>query len=212
MRRRGTGSTDRSRGLTGLELLIIAAIIAGVVAAGFVWENHRGPGKSPTGIIPLSLETAERTMVVAGETYGYWIRDGTAGGIPVSFPPDPGPGIDAISIPVQLLVGRAPVDMSSMRVAVQYAGSTAVLQRNDSGPLGRSSWAVAGKSGVIPLQAANRNDLLEQPETFTILVMPPGPLDPGGRVTVTLSPAPGIPLVVDRNIPADVSPVTLLSL
>jgi len=194
--------------MTGLELLILAAIIAGIVAAGFYWESHRGPRKSPTGIIPLSVETAERTIVVAGETYGYWVQDGTAGGISVNFSPDPGPGIDAISIPVQLIVGQAPVN----RVTVQNGGSTAVLTRENSGPLNRSSWAVAGKSGVIPLQAANRNDLLEQPETFTILVVPPLPLDPGGHVTVTISPAPGIPLVIDRDIPPDVSPVTLLSL
>jgi archaellin len=192
MKGRGTGSPDRSRGLTGLELLVLIAICGLAIAAGIVWEGHRAGTKTPSGIIPLSVATAERAMVVAGETYGYWVQDGTAGEVPVSIPPDPRPGIDAISIPVQLLVGGSPLDMDSLKVVV--------------------SWAVAGKTGVLPFQDADRDDLLEEPETFQILVLPPGPLDPGDHVTVTLSPPLGIALVVDRDIPGHVTPVTLLSL
>ena len=203
---------DRDRGLTALELLVLIAIGVVVVAAALAWEGHQGGAKAPSGIIPLSLETAGRTMVVAGETYGFWVRDGTAGGIPVSFPPDPRPGIDAISIPVQLLVGEEPLDMGSLTVTVGYQGSTVVLTRDAIGLPGRSSWAVTGKTGVLPLQEADRDDLLEQPETFQVLVLPPVPLAPGEQVTVTFSPSPGIPLVINREIPARVSPVTLLSL
>jgi hypothetical protein len=212
MKGRETGSRDRGRGLTGLELLVLVAIGAAAVAAGLLWEGQQGAARAPTGTIPLSVATAERTMVVAGETYGYWVRDGMAGEIPVGFPPEPRPGIDAISVPVQLIVGQGPLDMGSVQVMVRYGGSTTVLHRDESGLPGRSSWAVTGKTGVLPLQEADRDDLLEQPESFVILVVPPGPLDPGGHVTVTLSPSPGIPLVINRNIPARVSPVTLLSL
>ena len=208
----GRRRLDRGQAITGLELLVLIAIGVVVIAAGLAWEGHQGGAKAPSGIIPLSLETAGRTMVVAGETYGFWVRDGTAGGIPVGFPPDPRPGIDAISIPVQLLVGQDPLDMNSVTVTVRYLGSTAVLTRDATGLPGRSTWAVAGKTGVLPLQEADRDDLLEQPETFQVLVVPPGPLAPGGQVTVVLSPVPGIPLVIDREIPARVTPVTLLSL
>jgi archaellin len=203
---------DRGRGLTGLELLILIAVGAAAVAAGLALEEYQGGAKAPSGIIPLSLETAERTMVVAGETYGFWVRDGTAGGIPVSFPQDPRPGVDAISVPIQLLVGQDPIDMNSLRVAVRSRDGTTVLLRDESGRPGRSSWAVTGKTGVLPLQEADRDDLLETPETFQVLVLPPGPLEPGEQVTVTISSPPGIPLVIDRDIPARVSPVTLLSL
>jgi archaellin len=212
MKGRGTGSPDRSRGLTGLELLVLIAICGLAIAAGIVWEGHRAGTKTPSGIIPLSVATAERAMVVAGETYGYWVQDGTAGEVPVSIPPDPRPGIDAISIPVQLLVGGSPLDMDSLKVVVRSRAGTTALPRDESGLPGRSSWAVAGKTGVLPFQDADRDDLLEEPETFQILVLPPGPLDPGDHVTVTLSPPLGIALVVDRDIPGHVTPVTLLSL
>ena len=211
MRHRETGSWDRSRGLTVLELLVLVAIVAGGVALGLFWESTHPHGRTPTGIIPYSVKTAERSMVVAGEIYGYRVRDGRAGDIPVGFPPDPRPGIDALSIPVQLIVGQGPLDMSSVGVAVRSRGGTAVLIRDESGLPGRSSWAVAEKAGVMPLQDADPDNLLEEPETFWILVVPPGPLDPGGHVTVTISPVPGIPLVIDRDIPPTVNPVTLLS-
>jgi hypothetical protein len=212
MRDAGTGSRDRSRGLTGLELLVIIAIVAGGVALGLFWEStHRG-GKAPSGIIPLSVELAERSMVVAGGIYGYWVQDGTAGGIPVGFPGEPRPGVDAVLVPVQLIVGKEPLDMGSVEVAVRYHGDTTVLTRAESGVPGRSSWAVAGKTGVIPLQDADRDDLLEEPETFQLLVVPPVPLAPGDHVTLTISEAPRMPLVIDRDIPGRVTPVTLLSL
>jgi hypothetical protein len=212
MKGSGTGSRDRSGGLTGLELLILIGICVLAIVAGIAWEGHRGSTRTPSGIIPLSVEAAEWAMVVAGETYGYWVQDGTAGDVPVNIPPDPRPGIDAIMVPVQLLVGGSPLDMGSLQVAVRSHAGTTVLPRDESGLPGRSSWAVAGKTGVLPLQAADDDDLLEEPETFSILVLPPGPLNPGEQVRVTLQPPLGIPLVVDRNIPAHVSPVTLLSL
>jgi archaellin len=211
MKGRGTGSRDRSRGLTGLELLILIGICVAAIAAGIVWEGHPKGAKAPSGIIPLSVATAERAMVVAGETYGYWVQDGIAGGIPVAVSGGARPGIDAISVPVQLLVGGSPLDMGTVKVAVRSRAGTRELPRDMSGLPGRSSWAVAGKTAVLPLQKADRDDLLEEPETFQILVLPPGPLDPGDHVTVTLSAPPGIPLVIDRDIPAHVSPVTLLS-
>jgi archaellin len=210
MKGRETGSRDR--GLTGLELLILVAIVAAAVAAGLYWEGHHGGPRAPSGIIPLSVQTAERAMVVAGETYGYWIQDGKAGEVPVGFTGEDRPGIDAISIPVQLLVGGSPLDMDSLKVVVRSRAGTTALPRDESGLPGRSSWAVAGKTGVLPFQDADRDDLLEEPETFQILVLPPGPLDPGDHVTVTLSPPLGIALVVDRDIPGHVTPVTLLSL
>jgi hypothetical protein len=212
MRDRETGPGDRSRGLTVLELLVLVAIVAGGVALGLFWASTHPRDGTPTGIIPYSIETAGRSLVVAGEIYGYEARDGRAGDIPVSFGPDPVPGIDALLIPVQLIVGQGSFDMGSLGVAVRSREGTAVLARDGSGRPGRSSWAVAGKAGVMPLQAADPDDILEEPETFWILVVPPRPLDPGGHVTVTLSPVPGIPLVIDRDIPARLSPVTLLSL
>ncbi|MDD1669964.1 MAG: hypothetical protein LUQ67_01405 [Methanomicrobiales archaeon] len=211
MQDRGMGSRDRSRGMTVVELLVIVAIVAGGVAVGLFWESTGRGGKAPSGIIPLSVEAAERTMVVAGEVYGYWIQDGTAGGVPVSLPGGSRPEIDALSIPIQLIVGQGPVDMGPVTVEIRYRGAAAVLHRDETGLPGRGSWVVTGKTGVIPLQAADRDDILEEPETFLILVVPPGPLDPGDHVTVAISAPPGIPLVVDRDIPARVSPVTLLS-
>jgi hypothetical protein len=211
MKGRETGSRDR--GLTGLELLILVAIVAAAVAAGLYWEGHHGGPRAPSGIIPLSVQTAERAMVVAGETYGYWIQDGKAGEVPVGFTGEDRPGIDAISIPVQLLVGQGSIEMDSLTVGIRSRAGITYLSRDMSGLPGRSSWAVTGKTGVLPLLAADRDDLLDAPETFQILVLPPWPLDPGDHVTVTLAPPPpGIPLVLDRGIPAHVSPVTLLSL
>ena len=204
---------DRGRrsGLTGLEFLILATIFAVVAASALFWEP-RHVGKAPGGLIPLSLGPAEKTLVVAGGVYGYWIQDGTAGGIPVAFPGDPLPGIDGILLPIQLLVGSDPLDMGSVSVVVQSRGSPVGLERDDRRPIARSSWTVAQKTGVLPLHKADEDDLLEPQETFGILVVPPGPLGPGERVTITLSPSGGIPLVVNRNIPAGVNPVTLLSL
>lgn len=202
---------NRARALTGLEILILAAIVAGVAASALFWETHHA-GRAPQGIIPLSFEPAEKTLVVAGEVYGFWIQDGTAGGIPVAFPKDSLPGIDGISIPVQLLVGSDPLDMGSVRVAIESTGAPVGLQRDDRRPIDRSSWTVAQKSGVLPLHHADEDDLLEPKEMFGILVVPPGPLGPGEHVAITLVPSGGIPLVVNRDIPARVSPVTLLSL
>ena len=207
-----TGSTDLSRGLTGLELLILVAICMAAIAGGIAWEGHRGGTKNPSGLIPLSVATAERAMVVSGETYGYWVQDGMAGEIPVALGGESRPVIDAVSVPVQLIVGEGPLNMDTLRVAVGYRGSTETLGRNGTGPPGRSSWAVTGKTGVLPLGKADQDDLLEQPEAFQILVLPSQPLDPGNQVTITLSPPLGIPLVIDRQIPAHVNPITLLSL
>jgi hypothetical protein len=208
-----TGSRDRSRGLTGLGLLVLVAIVAVAVAAGLYWEGHHGGPRTPTGIIPLSVQTAERAMVVAGETCGYWVRDGKAGGVPVGFTGEDQPGIDAISVPVQLLIGQGSIDMDSLTVGIRSRAGITYLSRDRSGLPGRSSWTVAGMRGVLPLQAADRDDLLEAPETFQLLVLPPWSLEPGDHVTVSIAPPlPGIPLVLDRGIPAHVSPVTLLSL
>jgi hypothetical protein len=212
MRHEGMRGGYRRQGLTGLEILILVAIVAGVAASALFWETHHGGGKTPEGIIPLSLEPAEKCLVVAGGVYGYWIQDGTAEGIPVAFPMDSRPGIDAILIPIQLLVWSDPLDMGSVRVVMQSRGSPVGLQRDDRRPIARSSWTVAEKTGVLPLHNANGDDLLEPGETFGILVVAPEPLGPGEHVTITLAPSGGIPLVVNRDIPARVSPVTLLSL
>jgi hypothetical protein len=197
--------------MTGLEILILAAIFIGAAASALLWETHH-TGRAPQGVIPLFEGTAQKTLVIAGEVNGYWIQDGTAGGIPVSFPRDPRPGIDGISVPVQLLVGSDPLDMGTVSVAIESAGASGVLLRDDRRPVGRSSWTIAWKSGVLPLHHADADDLLEPGEMFGLLVVTPGPLGPGEQVTITLSPAGGIPLVVKRGIPPRVSPVTLLSL
>jgi hypothetical protein len=202
---------DRRSGLTGLEFLILAAIVVGVAASALFWESPH-VSKAPQGIIPLLEGTAQKTLVVAGEVNGYWIQDHSAGGITVAFSGDSRPGIEGISIPIQLLVGSDPLDMGSVKAVIESAGSSAALPRDDRRPLGRPSWTVAWKNGVLPLHNADGDDLLEPGEMFGILVVPPGPLGPGEQVTITLSPSGGIPLVVNRDIPARVSPVTLLSL
>jgi len=200
---------DRSRGLTMLELLVLVAIAAGGVSLGLFWLSANA--RSPGGVIPGSFQSMGRTLVVAGGVYGYPAVDGTAGGIPVAFPPDTRPGIDGISVPVQLLVGSDPLDMGSVVVTVRSGEGMATLPRDDRRPIGRPAWTVADKSGVLPFHDADRDDLLEPGETFRVLVLPPEPLAPGEHVTVSIAPPRAFPLVVDRDIPARLSPVTALS-
>ncbi len=189
-------SRTNDEAFTGLEaavvfiaFVVVAAVFSYVVlGAGFLTTQKSREG------VKSGVTSAASSIVVKGEVYGI------AGSYPTA--------IDWIQFDIGLAAGGFPVDINRTIVVFSTASTTVTTL---SGPspdpaavLTAGQWNITAKNG------GDQNDLLEADESFTLIVMPPAPLNPRDTFTLEIKPEAGASLGISRRLPAGTDPVMLL--
>ncbi|NMB78341.1 MAG: hypothetical protein GYA23_04530 [Methanomicrobiales archaeon] len=98
-------------------------------------------------------------------------------------------------------------DLSQATVVVTTPQGSETIPRQYTGPpFSRPGWSIVSRKGMLPGIDANKNDLLEPNEVFSILVITSENLPPQTPFAITLSIPNVQPLTIERVVPATIRP------
>jgi hypothetical protein len=93
---------------------------------------------------------------------------------------------------------------------VSPSGSETLMQKTGH-PLTKPGWTVVNKKGILPIQYADHDTLLEPYESFEILVYPSTPLPPMSRFLIVIQLPDENKIFLSRSVPATISPIMHLN-
>jgi hypothetical protein len=103
------------------------------------------------------------------------------------------------------------IDINKITVNfVSPFGSESLLQKTGR-PLTKPGWTVMKKKGILPIEYADQDTLLEPYESFEILVYPSTPLPPMSRFLILIQFPDNKKIFLPRSVPATISPVMYLN-
>ncbi|WP_319643260.1 hypothetical protein [Methanovulcanius yangii] len=191
-------------GLTGLELLILCAL----VLCGLYLVLHltvlAPAGGDDRGVVVGAMEEGGSLLIEDGEVYGFADDGGPYEGVAVTGEGGLHPDMmGAVLVSVRLATGDlGGVDLSSATVTMTADGRTAPLSLSAANrPLDRGQWTVASRSHVIPFRQADDDLVLEPNEIFEVLLYPEERLAPNTRFTVGITAEGGMPFSLRRTVP-----------
>jgi hypothetical protein len=187
-------------------VLLLAGLILGVLV---VAHSLTGGNRAPQGVVPAALRMSGETLRVVGDANGLAASDTTVAGIPVRFPRKDPRSLGACVVTISPLVGdMGGIDMDLVTVTWTTGATTIVLPSLAEGPVNGAAWIIVDRSEFNPFQPEDGDRILEPGEQFTLLLVAPEPLGPGGRFTLEISPGQGgMPLSISRTVPPRVTPV-----
>jgi hypothetical protein len=101
------------------------------------------------------------------------------------------------------------LDQTTMTFVSPY-GSEPLLQ-SSSRPMVRPGWTISKKTGILPFEYTNQNDILEPYESFEILVYPSTPLPPMSRFLILLQMPNKNQIFITRSVPDAITQVMSLN-
>lgn len=202
--------------LTGLEIVILLAVIAaGVVALLLLAGGHDTASWSrtfPGGLVAESMYMSGDNLQLRGEATGFAAVTPGSAPVPVLYQyPDAG-RLGALGLTVSLFIGdTGAIDMDRLNVTLCTKDSCEPIQKNDRIPLVCPNWTITGKYNIMPGHTADTDNWLEPREQFALFVCPSTPLEPYQSFTVGLFPdGVAAPLRITRTVPPAVRPVMIL--
>ncbi len=200
-------------GYTGLELVIVAAILFLAVAlivqlaTGFFQPSGRGGG-----MIPSVLDQDGDQLNVFGSIAGFPATSGSTGGISVlRSNPDPH-RLGAVEMTISLFLGgTGGIDMAQTNVTWTDSAGTEVLSLTKDTPVVCPNWTIVRKYNVNPFKTADKDDILEPGEQFDVFVCPSHTLAPYEKFTVVFDPPGSSPrFPVKCSVPFTITPTMVL--
>lgn len=169
-----------------------------------------------------SLESAQPlTMadnsVNAGYVTGYAANLGKISDteVSISYPDEQKMG--AVSFRMSLNSYRAffnkdmSLDIDKITVNFVSPSGSETLMQKTSRPLAKPGWTVTNMRGILPIQYADDDTLLEPYESFEILVCPSTPLAPLSRFLIVIQLPDENKIFLSRSVPATISPIMHLN-
>jgi len=173
-------------GFTGLEAAIV--LIAFVVVAAVFSYVVLGAGFFTTQksqqVVHAGVTQAASNIVVKGNVYG--LSDDLA-------------TISTIQFDIGLAAGGIPIDVTKIVYTFSQPG---VPPRNYANGTANGTWNITAQSAS--------GNLLGEGQYYTIQLRPNTSMSPRGTFTLEIKPENGAALGLDRNIPAGISPTTIL--
>lgn len=151
--------------------------------------------------------------VLVGSVNGYADNTGVLGNIPVENPsPDP-QRLGAVQMTIRLdsvsliLDKSSGVNLDRSTVTFVSPNGREQLRMVSNRPMRKPGWTIASKSGTLPYQSADADNILEPNEQFSLFVYPSHALPPQTQFSVIVDFADGKEIQVNGIVPAPVTPV-----
>jgi hypothetical protein len=152
------------------------------------------------------------TMVLIGGMTGYADNSGLLGLVTVENPSPNPKELGAVQLKIRLDSVRLIIDPSSgvnldeSTVTFVYPRVSEKLPETSSFPMRKPGWTIAAKSGTLPYQSADADNILEPNEEFTLFVYPTEALPPRTPFSVIVAFANSKEIQANGFVPAPVTP------
>jgi hypothetical protein len=196
--------------------VITALIIALAFILTFFWAPIVGVFTSGNMDLAHPLRMSDNS-VNAGYVTGYAADQGTISDTRVSVSsPDP-QKMGAVSFRISLNSYRAffqndmSVDIDRVNlIFVSPSGSETLVQKTDR-PFKKPGWTVTNKRGILPIEYADEDIILEPYESFEILVYPTTPLSPLSQFMILIELPDNNRIFLPRTVPGTIYPIMFLN-
>lgn len=207
------GPLPNDEALTGLELIIVLAVLMGITALLLVCMGGGGmPGWArtfPGGLVAESMYISGDNIQPVGSVFGFSAVPPGRAGISAIYPhPDPDK-LGSAQTTVSLFIGdTGAIDMDHLNVTWFSGGTYEQIHKTDSTPLVCPNWSITGKYNLLPGCTADSDNWLEPNEQFQILICPSAGSKPYQKFTLTMHPdGVASPLRLTRTTPGQILPV-----
>jgi uncharacterized membrane protein len=193
-----------SEGLTGLEIIIIIAVllIFMYIAASAIAGAYSATEKKEGGMIVNSVAPESEILVIDGETDGIQDTGGAVMSVNLICENPDSSMMGSCMIPVRLLVGNTrSIDITTVKVLFNYNSITETLPFMAADTISRPAWTVADRSSIIPLLDADEDLSLEPNEVFTLLIYPENSVPAEEFFSITISAERMTPLIQKFRVP-----------
>lgn len=103
------------------------------------------------------------------------------------------------------------VDLDKTIITFTDKNGSETLQQQSGGSLTKPGWSIIEKTGLLPFQSNDQDNILEPYESFKILVLPSTPLPPMSRFLVLLQMPDNRQAFFSRAVPETIIPVMSLN-
>jgi len=152
-------------------------------------------------------------MVLVGGLTGYPDNNGLLGQVTVANPnPDPN-AMGALLLNIRLdsvrmvLDSSSGVDLDKSTVTITSLRGVEQLRETETLPMKNPGWTIAAKTGTLPYQSADADNILEPNEAFSLFMYPAHALPPLTQFTIVVTFADGKQITTGGVVPAVISPV-----
>lgn len=204
------------RAVTVLELIVFVSVLLIAVYLVFVFftgQHAAGSTGGSGGVLPAVVGGTGKTLRVVGSALAFSAIDDNPSDVHAAYPvPNPA-RMGSLKANVALLIGDSGgVDFDRVSLVWISNGTAETIPRKDTAPLVCPGWTIAGKYGLIPLESANSNNILESGEQFEIFICPQTPLPAYRAFNIRIENSGGIQSpFLGGTAPVMNSPVSPLS-
>jgi hypothetical protein len=191
--------------------VITALIIALTVILLFYWAPVVGVLYDGSLSLAHPLRIPDNSVNVEYVT-GYAADLGKIGDTEVSNPIPESQKIGAVTFRMALNSYRAffrsdmSIDLDKITMTfVSPSGSETLLQKS-SRLIIKPGWTITKKTGILPFEHANQDNILEPYESFEILVYPSTPLPPMSRFLILIQLPDKNQIFISRSVPETITP------
>jgi hypothetical protein len=192
--------------------VITALIIALSIILSFYWAPIVGVVFDGSLDFAQPLRMSDNS-VNAGYVTGYAADLGKIGDTEVSNSIPESQKMGAVTFRLSLNSYRAffmsdmSIDIDKITVIfVSPSGSETLLQ-NSRRPMIKPGWTITKKTGILPFEYADQDNILEPYESYEILVYPSTPLSPMSRFLILIHLPDKNQIFISRSVPATITPV-----
>lgn len=198
----------REAGITGYVVIGMLIVIAIALYSGYLLlqPSPDYPG-GQRGLVAWAAYQSGDSVRVYGNPAGYPSVSGAIGGVGAVAAREDPRALGFLMVPVTPLVGDFAIDTDRMGISIVAAGRTTQVKRSTGLPLWPGNWTIAAKHNMIPMHAADDDNILEAGEMFDLLISLPEPLSPYQEFSIVLSPERGMPYTQKFVVPPSVAPV-----
>lgn len=207
------GSRNSDCGFTGLELVIIIAVLIGAGAIFLFWMEGGEPPSwertFPGGLVAECMYMSGDGIQPAGSVTGFPAVYPGQTSTPVIYKQsDPG-RMGSVQVLVSLFMGdTGAIDTDRLNVTWSTLHDSEQIRKSRTVPLVCPNWTITGKYNMLPGRSADTDEWLEPGEQFMVLVCPSHSIAPYESFTLMISPeGVVIPLRLTRTVPPGIRPV-----
>jgi hypothetical protein len=208
---KAVSSGDRS-----MNGVITALIIALAFILTFFWAPIVGVFAGGNLNLAQPLRMSDNS-VNAGYVTGYAADQDIIGDTRVSVSHPDAQKLGGVSFRISLNSYRAffqndmNIDIDAITlIFVSPSGSETLVQKTDR-PFTKPGWTVTNKRGILPIEYADEDAILEPYESFEILVYPTTPLPPLSQFMILIQLPDNNKVFLPRTVPGTIYPIMFLN-
>jgi hypothetical protein len=196
--------------------VITALIIALAFIVTFFWAPIVGliAGGNLDFAQPLKMSD---NSVNVGYVTGYAADQGTIGDTQIIISQPDAQKMGAVSFRMSLNSYRAffnkdmSIDIGTITLIFVGPSGSEILVQKTGRPFTKPGWTVTNIKGILPIEHADEDSILEPYESFEILVYPSTPLLPMSQFLILIQFSDNNKIFLPGTVPATISPIMFLN-